>query len=509
MNERRVEWTKQNTAKSVALFVVYFVVLVLVSMVLLLWDKFGYLAEEMNQNGADYLYMVFCLLMLSIVMYTYFFFESRETLKSAKSISMIFTILNVYIIFAFIIGQQGRATSDGISYGIFARPVALVALLILMLLGRREAIFLNIVSGLLMFLLDIVSERMLITQTAYSSLIITFVAGMFAIFLASKAKTRFSIVVVGILIVIPIVAIIFLLELTTMVDIEVDTSSATFWPNMFMQMGYGLFGAMTSAILFLFILPIFEWLFNCLTVYRLREITAHDAPLLKKLQQEAPGTFNHSVMVAQLAEACASALGENVDYARAAAYYHDVGKLHQPEYFTENQQDYNLHDELTPELSADIIRLHAQDGSDLIRSHRLPQFLADVALEHHGTLPIRYFYAKALKMTDGELNIEDFSYPGPKPRTKIAAIIMIADGSEAAVRSLPKRTPEAVEAIIRGVIEERMELEQFAECNITMQDLAIIRKTLVETLSGVYHHRVQYPTIKYGRGADGSARGEV
>ena len=131
-----------------------------------------------------------------------------------------------------------------------------------------------------------------------------------------------------------------------------------------------------------------------------------------------------------------------------------MGKLHQPEYFTENQQDYNLHDELTPELSADIIRLHAQDGSDLIRAYRLPHFLGDVALEHHGTLPIRYFYAKALKLTGGELNIEDFSYPGPKPRTKIAAIIMIADGSEAAVRSLSKRTPEAVEKMVRSVLQQ-------------------------------------------------------
>lgn len=509
MIERKVEWTKQHAAKSIVLFAVYFVVLVLVSMVLLLWDKFGRLSDEMNQNGADYLYMVFCLLMLTIVMYTYFFFESRGTLASAKSISLIFTILDVYIVIAFLIGQQGSDTADGVSYGVFARPVALVALLVLMLIGRKEAIFLNIVSGILMFLLDIVSARMLITQTAYSSLIITFVAGMFAIFLANRAKTRFSIVVVGLLIVVPIILIVFLLELTTVVDVEVDTSSETFWPNMFMQMGYGFFGAMTSAILFLFILPIFEWLFNCLTIYRLREITASDAPLLKKLQMEAPGTFNHSVMVAQLAEACAAALGENVDFARAAAYYHDVGKLHQPEYFTENQHDYNLHDELTPELSADIIRLHAQDGSDLIRAHRLPQFLGDVALEHHGTMPIRYFYAKALKMTDGELNIEDFSYPGPKPRTKIAAIIMIADASEAAVRALSKRSPEAVEKVIRGVIEERMELDQFADCNVTMQDLSNIKKTLVETLSGVYHHRVKYPAIKYGKALNGSTKGEV
>ena len=305
MNGRQVEWTKNTAAKSIVLFVVHFVVMVLVSMILLLWDKFHILVDEMNANGADYLYMVFGLLMLTIVMYIYFFFESRQTLTSGKSISLIFTVLNVYIVIAFLLGKQGSSVSVGettVSYGIFARPVALVALLILALVGRKEAIFLNIFSGILMFLLDIVSARMLITQTAYSSLIITFVAGMLAIFLSSRAKTRFSIVVVGVLIVLPIIAIIFLLKLTDIVDVEIPTPSETFWPDMLMQMGYGVFGAMTSAVLFLFILPIFEWIFNCLTAYRLREITAHDAPLLKKLQQEAPGTFNHSVMVAQLAE---------------------------------------------------------------------------------------------------------------------------------------------------------------------------------------------------------------
>ena len=511
MNTTRVEWTKNTAAKSVALFVVHFIVLVFVSMILLLWDKIDELTEVMNENGADYLYMIFCLLLLTIVTYTYLFFESRETLASGKSISLIFTVLNVYVIIAFLLGKQGNSVAEGeaLSYGIFARPVALVALMGLMLIGRKEAIFLNIISAIIMFLFDIVSAKMVITQAAYSSLIIAFVAGMFAIFLANRAKTRFSIVLVGVFIVIPIILVIFLLHLTTAVDMTVDPENEEFWSNLLMQMGYGVFGGIMSAVLFLFILPIFEWMFNCLTVYRLREITASDAPLLKKLKEEAPGTFNHSVMVAQLAEACAVALGENADYARAAAYYHDVGKLHQPEYFTENQQDGNLHDELTPELSADIIRSHTQDGCDLIRSHRLPRFLGDVALQHHGTLPIRYFYAKALQMSDGELNIEDFSYVGPKPKTKIAAIIMIADGSEAAVRSLPKRTPEEVEKMIRSVIEERMELEQFSDCNVTMQDLTIIRKTLVETLSGVYHHRVKYPNIKYGKREDGTTRGEL
>lgn len=493
MNKEKVVWTKQKAAKSVVLFGVHFVLLVLIAAVLLLGDKWNSLAVEMRERGADYLYMVFCLVLLVVIMYLYFFFEGRHMLDSGKNIGLLFMILDVYIIIGYLIGQTS----------VYARPVALVALLVFMLVGRREAIFMNIVCSLIMFLLDNVTVGEVTTREMYSSLIISFTAGMIAIFFCDKAKTRFRVVGVGILIVVPIDIIIFLLEVSSIIDAATGSGAATeipAWDGMLMQLGYGLFGGVMSAVIFLALLPVFEWLFNCLTVYRLRELTSHDAKLLKKLQQEAPGTFNHSVMVAQLAEACAAALGENVDYARAAAYYHDVGKLHQPEYFTENQGEYNLHDELTPELSADIIRLHAQDGCDLIRTHHLPQFLADVALQHHGTLPIRYFYAKALKMTDGELNIEDFSYSGPKPKTKIAAIIMIADASEAVVRALSNRTPEAAEKAIRGIIEERMELEQFSDCNITMADLTAIRETLVNTLTGVYHHRVKYPNIKYHKG---------
>ena len=259
-----------------------------------------------------------------------------------------------------------------------------------------------------------------------------------------------------------------------------------------------------STILFLAVLPLCEVGFNCLTVYRLRELTSSDAKILKKLKEDTPGTYNHSMIVAQLAEACAAAIGENMDYARAAALYHDVGKLHHPEYFTENQAGYNLHDELTPELSADIIRLHAKEGEDLIRANHLPDFLADIAVQHHGTLPIRYFYAKALKMTDGELNIEDFSYLGPKPQTKIAAIIMIADAAEAAVRAGGARTAEEVERAVRSVIEERMDFEQFAECDITMADLTKIRQALVSAFMGASHHRIKYPTIKYKRTESGT-----
>ena len=494
------KWTRKQTMQSALLFVLHFFILILITAILLLYDRLGNFQEVMKAHGANYLYMVFCFMLLTAIMYFYFFFEDRGILSSAKNIALVFTILDLYLIIACLIGEKLH---------VYARPVALVALLSLILIGRRDAIIMNIVCALFMLIIDNFSGRNMVDtpNEMYSALIISFSAGMIAIFFGDKAKTRLRLVWIGIGIVPPIEVIIFLLELCKFISKSVDPTALPPWDQIVTLLGYGLFGAIMSAVIFIAILPVFESAFNCLTAFRLRELTSADAKVLKKLKQEAPGTFNHSMMVAQLAEACATAIGEDIDSARAAAFYHDVGKLHNPEYFTENQGEYNLHDELTPELSADMIRSHAKDGYQLIRAHRLPQFLADVAVQHHGTLPIRYFYAKALKMTDGELNIEDFSYPGPKPQTKIAAIIMIADAAEAVVRSLTKRTPEAADNAIREIIEERMDLEQFTDCDITMSDLTKIRLALVSSLTGVYHHRVKYPQLRY-KHEDGKTKGE-
>ena len=493
-------WTKKKAAKSTLLFTLHFLLLVGMVFLLMLWDTSGHFYKSLKSNGNNYLYMLFCIFLLVFITYFYYFFESRQTLTSGRSIALVFTVLDVGIFLSFVMGKYVH---------IYARPVALTALLILSLVGRREAVFMNVISAILMFVIDSFSDPNASATNVYTSFIIAFSAGMIAIFFGNRAKTRFQIVGIGLIIVIPVDIMVFLLELSGLTAGSSSTVQPQGFEYILSQMGFGLLGGVASAVFFLAVLPVFESIFNCLTAFRLRELTSSaDSKLLKKLQQEAPGTFSHSMSVAQLAEACASALGEDVDAARAAAYYHDVGKLHQPEYFTENQSEYNLHDELTPELSADIIRSHAQDGYDLIRANHLPQFLADVALEHHGTMPIRYFYAKALKMTGGELNIEDFSYLGPRPKTKIAAIIMIADASEAAVRALNKRTPEEVEKVIRGIIEERMDLEQFSDCNVTMAELTTIRRTLVNTLTGVYHHRVKYPSIRYKRTSDGRTTGE-
>ena len=489
------EWTKRDTLKSILLFLVQCLIYLLIAAGLLLGDKLGTIVEFLSAQGRNYLYALFCVILLFVILYFYFFFENRDMLYSGKNIALLFTILDLNLILSCLIGYK---------FAVYARPVALVALLSFMLIGRKDAIFMNVISALLIFVIDTFAVLEVSNQECYSSLIIAFSAGMIAIYCASKARTRMSVILIGLFIVLPIDSVILLLEIPTLIGENAAVGELAGLERIVTQMGYGLFGGVMSTVLFIAILPLFEYSFNCLTAFRLREITSSDAKILKKLKEEAPGTYNHSMVVAQLAEAGAAAIGESVDMARAAAMYHDVGKLHYPEHFTENQGDYNLHDELTPELSADIIRSHAKDGYTLIRNQHLPEFLADIALEHHGTLPIRYFYAKALKLTDGELNIEDYSYMGPKPQTKLAAIIMICDASEAAVRAVGARTPEAAEKAIRAVIEERMDLEQFSECDVTMADLTKIRQALVNALTGVYHHRIQYPSIKYRRTENGT-----
>ena len=491
------QWSKRDTVKSILFFLLHTTVLIVILATILLVGKLSEIKDYMKENGADYLYALLAVVLLLVIMYFYFLFEDKEILRKFKDISMIFAILDLYFVASYYTGEL---------LSVYARPVAFVGLMVFSLSNRKNAIFMNIVSALLVFIIDTFSGGVSTsTNEYYSSLIIAFSAGMIAIFLCSQAKTRLSIVGIGILIVFPIDLIVFLLELSTLLDGK-SISEVNEWQSILINMGFGLFGGVMSAILFLTMLPLFELIFNRLTVFRLHEMTSSDAKLLKQLKEEAPGTYNHSVMVAQLVEACALAIGENADYARAAALYHDVGKLHHPEHFTENQVkgEYNLHDELSPELSADIIRSHAQDGYALIQRNHLPQFFADAAVQHHGTMPIRYFYAKALKLTDSDLNIEDFSYLGPKPQTKIAAIIMIADAAEAAVRAQNAYRPEDAERAIRSVIEERMDLEQFSECDITMVDLTKIRHELVHTLTGVKHKRVEYPPIKYKRTESGT-----
>jgi putative nucleotidyltransferase with HDIG domain len=346
----------------------------------------------------------------------------------------------------------------------------------------------NTVFALLLFVMDV---NILGTDvfTATAAMFMTFCAGTTAAFVANGLKTRLASVMLALVVLIPTEIIIALME------ILISGKEVTY-----LVFAYGAVGALLSVFAYMIILPVFEIMFAELTVFRLRELTSDQAKLIKKLKKEAFGTYNHSVVVAQLAEACASEIGENAELARAVAYYHDMGKLKDPQMFTENQTDFNVHDQLTPELSADIIRSHARDGATLIKKHRLPEIFADIAVQHHGTMPILFFYAKAKKFTDGEVDIAQYCYNGPKPQTKIAAIIMIADGCEAAVRTLQDRSREKVDELVRKIVGDRMKLGQFEECEITLKELNIIIHTVVNNLTGIYHSRIEYPKV----GIDGT-----
>ncbi|SCC43295.1 hypothetical protein GA0061087_104327 [Priestia flexa] len=268
-----------------------------------------------------------------------------------------------------------------------------------------------------------------------------------------------------------------------------------------MELGYYSLMAMASGIissvLAIGLLPFFESGFGILSTMKLIELSSPNHPLLRKILTETPGTYHHSVMVANLSEAACETIGANGLLARVGAYYHDIGKTKRPQYFIENQMNIrNPHDTLSPKVSKNIITSHTTDGAAILRKHKLPKEIVDIAEQHHGTSLLKFFYHKALEQTEEEIKEEDYRYEGPKPQTKEAAVICIADSVEAAVRSMPNPTPEKIEKLVRSIINDRVEDEQFIECDITLKELELIRQALCETLNGIFHSRIEYPELK-------------
>ena len=249
-----------------------------------------------------------------------------------------------------------------------------------------------------------------------------------------------------------------------------------------------LSGALTMGLL-----PFFESAFGILSTMRLIELSNPNHPLLKKILIETPGTYHHSVMVANLAEASCEAIGADGLLARVASYYHDVGKTKRPYMFIENQMSgVNPHDSLEPEQSAQIILAHTVDGAELLKQYNMPQEIINIALQHHGTSTLKYFLFKA-KEQGKDLDESIFRYVGPKPQTKEAAIISVADSVEAAVRSMKEPTSEKIQQLIRSVIQNRLQDGQFDECDISIKELKKIEVALCETLNGIFHSRIEYP----------------
>ena len=274
-------------------------------------------------------------------------------------------------------------------------------------------------------------------------------------------------------------------------------SAAAAYPR---SLFWAAFNGVASGMLVLGVLPLLEQALNTATVFRLIELSDLNAPILRRLFTSAPGTYSHSIMVANLAEAACQDIGANSLLARVGAYYHDLGKMENPDYFVENQTDYNRHDVIAPRLSATVIRSHVKLGIEKARQLGLPEEVIDVIGEHHGNSVITWFYSKALKQEGKDsgkapVNMDDFTYPGDPPRSRESAVVMLADVTEAAIRTLQKPTAVKMEKFIQELIVKKVEHGQLAQSELSFRDLEIIKKAFVRVLAGYYHSRIEYPKI--------------
>lgn len=430
--------------------------------------------DEFVRNASLLLRYFILVSVSSAIMWLYFFFEDRDFLKNAVNSEMLFLVLEISLVIAYALGKY---------VNVFLRPMIITALLVLFLKNLRSAIFVEVIFSILMMLIDNLPGANTVISP-YLIFMIDISSCVLALYLMFKLYSRVKMLLTGFLISIP--AVIF---------VAIGFLDGNF-DGAIKNLICALFSGPLGVAIFIVLLPMFESLFKKLTSFKLAELTDHKAGLIKKMIREAPGTFNHAIVVSNIAEACATAIDEDALLARTCAYYHDIGKLRRPEFFSENQPDgVNPHDDLTPELSTNIIKSHTRDGYMLLLKHRLPVEIADVCLQHHGTMPILFFYNKARKFTDGEVDVKQYCYAGPKPQTKIAAIIMIADGCEAATRTLKDRSRDNVKKVVRKIVNDRMELGQFDECEITIKELNIIIHTVVNNLTGIYHSRVEYPKV--------------
>ena len=258
-----------------------------------------------------------------------------------------------------------------------------------------------------------------------------------------------------------------------------------------------LLSGFLSFLLPVILMPYLAYVFEDSSVLLWAELSNPNQPLLKDLITQAPGTYHHSLMVANISANCVEAIGGDSQLARVACYYHDIGKLEHPFFFIENLPGHmeSPHNMISAEESAQIIFNHVTKGVEILTQHQLPQAVIDICAQHHGTTLMKYFYAEALK-NNPDIKEEDFRYPGPKPQTKEAAIINIVDSAEAATRAMKEPTLEKVEALVHSIIMNRLEDEQFIECDITMKEIAIVEKMIVTSLNGTFHSRIEYPTIK-------------
>lgn len=370
----------------------------------------------------------------------------------------------------------------------FAFPVAAGAMLVRFVLSESSALFFAIIFS---------SLAGILLGNSLSFFLFALVASMVAADRISRAKDRAGIFRAGLWTGVISFGLVVFSQLAAAKGIGVDTLIA------------GLFAFVAAAFvlpaLVLALTPLAEGVFGYASDVKLLELANLNHPALKELVLNAPGTYHHSIVMGSLVESAAEAIGANPLLARSCAYYHDIGKGRNPAFFGENQKAENPHDKLAASMSAVIIKRHVTEGLEMAREYKLPQRVADAIPEHHGTRLVGYFFHKAQKELEGRedgkpIDETMFRYPGPKPRSRETALVMIADACEAASRSMPEPSNDKLRALVQKMINLIFSEGQLDECDLTLKDLHLIAESFTRTLEGMYHARPQYPAGAVGGG---------
>ena len=369
----------------------------------------------------------------------------------------------------------------------YLAPVSMVALLVACLISPSLALTSNLLALILVGVLTN-SSSTTFTYQMLGMLVAGALSGPLGIYMVRRKQQRATILVAGILMALMNLVAVIAIGLLTSNEMDVILHNAIWSAG----------GYVMAAILCMGVQPLLEGMFNLVTPYKLLDLANPNQPLLRRLLVETPGTYHHSILVANLAEAAAEAIGADSLLTRVGAYYHDIGKLKRPLYFKENQIVDNPHDRTDPRVSATIIAEHVTDGIGLARQNRLPEIIVDFIAEHHGDTTISYFLHKMHSMDGGEsAQTEDFQYPGPRPKTAETAIVMLADTAEAAVRAGGDQMPEAIEDRIRSLIKEKIDSGQLNDSPLQFADVQKIIHAFAQVLTGIYHKRIEYPKLNH------------
>lgn len=427
-----------------------------------------------GKNTSIYLYVYIVLaVFVGIIMFLQYNYIDRnysEIFKNTKKITLISVINLMTLVFARTIGLVSP----------FLIPFACAPILLTLLINYKISIVISILNVIVISIATGFDAQVMMLGVISSILGAT---------LLKKMQQRNEL----------LYSTIYLSIVGVIITVSTGILISSNLREVLIKSGITFIGGVLSGIFALGILPFLEGTFNEVTTLKLLELSNPNHPLLKKLLMEAPGTYHHSMLVANLAEMASEEVGANSVIVRIGSYYHDVGKTERPYFFGENQMGgENPHNHMTPNLSAKIIISHVKDGIELARKYNLPKVIQDIIGEHHGTTLVKYFYYTMKNNSENpeEVKEEDYRYPGPIPNSKEAGIIMLADSVEAAVRSIKEPSEDKIKEMINNIISDKLSCGQLNDCNLTIKDIEKIKKCFLTALNGIYHHRIEYPKEK-------------